>query len=63
MLPMRDHRADPMDELNDDGSFAYYEINVVVSGEMTGIMRFRETGLLSYALSAVGRSIEIQANP
>ena len=49
MLPMRDHRADPMDELNDDGSFAYYEINVVVSGEMTGIMRFRGTGLLAYA--------------
>ena len=25
------------------------EINIVVSREMTGIMRFRETGLLSYA--------------
>ena len=25
------------------------ETNVVVSGQMTGIMRFRETGLLSYA--------------
>jgi hypothetical protein len=25
------------------------ETNVVVSGQMTGIMRFRETGLLAYA--------------